>query len=104
MKKQEKLTFLTTFVFSITIYVFALVVLLLQNLGVIAHGGTITVLVALSMGFGLYYNYTGIRKLLAINKRDIEEIMAYEAAHPEAKGEESESDETNDEEESQPTE
>ena len=101
MKKQEKLTFLTTFVFSIAIYVFALVVLLLQNLGVVAHGGTITVLVALGMGFGIYYNYTGIRKLLDINKRDIEEIMAYEAAHPEANGDEAEDSE---EEDSQPTE
>lgn len=83
MKKQEKLIFLTTFVFSIIIFIFALVVMLLQNLGVINHGGTITVMVALSMGFGLYYNYTGIRKLLEINKRDIEEIMAYEAMQAE---------------------
>ena len=93
MKKQEKLTFLTTFVFSITIYLFALVVLLLQNLGVIDHGGTITVMVALGMGFGIYYNYTGIRKLLAINKRDIEEIMAYEAAQTEVEEEASEEEE-----------
>lgn len=83
MKKQEKLTFLTTFVFSILIYVFALVVTLLQNLGVIDFGGTITVMVALGMGFGIYYNVTAIRKLMAINKRDIEEIMAYEAKQAE---------------------
>ena len=90
MKKQDKLTFLSTFIMSILVYVFALVVLLLQSLGVVAFGGTINLMVALGMGFGICYNVTAAKRLFAINKRDIEEIMAYEAAQAakaEAEGE-----------------
>ena len=80
MKKQEKLTFLSTFIMSILVYVFALVALLLQSLGVVAFGGNINLMVALGMGFGICYNVTAAKRLFAINKRDIEEVMAYEAA------------------------
>ena len=93
MKKQDKLTFLSTFIMSILVYVFALVVLLLQSLGVVAFGGTINLMVALGMGFGICYNVTAVKRLFAINKRDIEEIMAYEAAQTEAEEEASEEEE-----------